>query len=129
MNKIILTLLLSICVLLSADAFGFQASQISRQVGRSIEMRERKCDLAGTRRNSLCNTVSKSRAHTHKVQMVNLQTRKLWWEEGNKFVKLRVTTRTLKTIKKKGLDATAKQYGVNLNKFSMSSGTAKPVAV
>ena len=96
---------------------------------RSIEIRERKCDLAGTRRNSLCNTVSKSRAHTHKVQLVNLQTRKLWWEEGNKFVKLRVTTRTLKQIKKKGLDATAKQYGVNLNKFSMSSGTAKPVAV
>lgn len=96
---------------------------------RSIEMRERKCDIAGTRRNSLCNTVSKSRAHTHKVQMVNLQPRKLWWEEGNKFVKLRVTTRTLKTIKKKGLDATARQYGVNLNKFAMSSGTAKPVAV
>lgn len=87
-------------------------------------MRERKCDLAGTRRNSKAMSVSKSNVHTHKVQKVNLQTRKLWWEEGNKFVKLRVTTRTLKTIKKNGLDATAKLYGVNLNKFAASAGSA-----
>jgi len=87
-------------------------------------MRERKCDITGTRKNTLCNQVSKSNAHTHKVQEVNLQTKKLWWEEGNKFVKLRVTARTLKTIKKKGLNVLAKEYGINLNRFSISSGDA-----
>lgn len=87
-------------------------------------MRERKCDITGTRKNTLCNQVSKSNAHTHKVQNVNLQTRKLWWEEGNKFVKMRLTCRTLKTIKKKGLNTLAKEYGIDLNKFSISSGTA-----
>ena len=87
-------------------------------------MRERKCDLTGARQNSLCNQVSKSNAHTHKVQYVNLQTKKLWWEEGNKFVRIRVTARTLKTIKKKGLNALAKQYSVDLDKFAISSGSA-----
>jgi large subunit ribosomal protein L28 len=87
-------------------------------------MRERKCDLSGTRQNSKCMNVSKSNAHTHRVQNVNLQTRKLWWEEGNKFVKIRISTRTLKTVQKNGLHATAKKYGVDLNKFSISSGNA-----
>jgi len=87
-------------------------------------MRERKCDLAGTRKNSKAMCVSKSNAHTHRVQDVNLQTRRLWWEEGNKFVRIRVSTRTIKTIQKNGLDATAKKFGIDLNKFSLSSGTA-----
>lgn len=87
-------------------------------------MRERKCDISGTRKNSKAMNVSKSVARTHRVQAVNLQTRKLWWEEGNKFVRVRICTRTLKTIQKNGLDATAKKFGVNLNKFAMSGGTA-----
>jgi large subunit ribosomal protein L28 len=92
-------------------------------------MRERKCDLSGTRQNSKCMNVSKSNAHTHRVQNVNLQSRKLWWEEGNKFVKIRISTRTLKTVQKNGLHATAKKYGVDLNKFSLSSGNAPVAAV
>lgn len=87
-------------------------------------MRERKCDLAGTRQNSKAMSVSKSNRHTHRVQYPNLQIRKLWWEEGNKFVRVRVCTRTIKTIQKNGLGATAKKFGVDLNKFSISSGTA-----
>lgn len=94
------------------------------QTRSSLVMRERKCDLAGTRKNSKAMNVSKSHARTHRTQEVNLQTRKLWWEEGNKFVRVRICTRTLKTIQKNGLDATAKKFGVNLNKFAMSGGTA-----
>ena len=85
-------------------------------------MRERKCDITGRRQNSKCMSVSKSNAHTHRVQHVNLQVRKLWWAEGNKFVRVRIAARTIKTITKNGLDATAKKYGVNLNKFAISSG-------
>ena len=68
--------------------------------------------------------VSKSMVHTHRTQAVNLQTKKLFWEEGNKFVKIRVTTRTLKSIAKVGLGKLAKRHGVDLNKFAISSGTA-----
>ena len=113
-----------------------------------LVMRERKCDLAGscplipfillfraltflltgTRKNSKAMSVSKSNAHTHRTQEVNLQTRRLWWEEGNKFVRVRVSTRTIKTIKKLGLNATAKKFGIDLNKFALSSGTAPEAA-
>ena len=40
-----------------------------------------------------------------------------WWAEGNRWVKLRVTTRALKTIQKKGLGAYAKSLGINLAKI------------
>lgn len=104
-----------------ASSFGFAARL--RMNGSVVTMRERKCDLAGTRQNSKCNSVSHSGVRTHRVQYPNLQHRRLWWEEGNKFVRLRITTRTLKTIEKFGLDRTARKYGVDLNKFSLSSGT------
>jgi large subunit ribosomal protein L28 len=53
---------------------------------------------------------------TKKLQQVNLQERRLWWAEGQRFVKLRVSTRALKTIQKKGLGAYARELGVNLAK-------------
>lgn len=85
-------------------------------------MRERACDIAGTRRNK-ANNVSKSNAHTRKFQLVNLQSRKLWWEEGNTFVRLRISTRTLKTIKKNGLHATAAKHGIDLRNFVIVQDT------
>ena len=85
-------------------------------------MRERACDIAGTRRNK-ANSVSKSNAHTRKFQLVNLQTRKLWWPEGDTFIRIRISTRTLKTIKKFGLHATAKKYDIDLSPFAISQDT------
>ena len=114
-------------LLLSNPHFLFPIYSQSRRT--ELVMRERKCDLSGTRQNSKCMNVSKSNAHTHRVQNVNLQTRKLWWEEGNKFVRIRISTRTLKTVQKNGLHATAKKFGVDLNKFSLSSGNAPIAAV
>lgn len=86
-------------------------------------MRERKCDIAGTRRNK-ANAISKSKVHTRRFQLVNLQYKKMWWVEGNAFVRMRISTRTLKTIKKNGLDATAKKHGINLRKFVIDITTA-----
>lgn len=86
-------------------------------------MRERKCDLTGRRKNSKCMNVSNSGARTHREQGINLQERRFWWEEGNKFVRIRIAAKTLRTIKKHGLNKTAKLYGVNLNSFAISSGT------
>lgn len=90
---------------------------------RWLEMRERKCDISGARKNSKAMLISKSDVRTRTTQGVNLQWKKLWWEEGNKYVHVRIAARTLKTIRLKGLDATAKRYGVDLNKFSISYGS------
>lgn len=90
-------------------------------------MRERKCDISGKRRNAKCMNVSKSHARTKKVQNVNLQTKKLWWEEEQKFVRVRIATKTLRTIQKNGLGPTAKKFGVDLDQFAISSGVAPAV--
>lgn len=92
-----------------------------------LEMRERKCDLTGKRRNGKAMAVSKSMRHTHRVQKVNLQWVKLWWEEGHKFVRLRVATKTMRTIHKKGLQAVAKDYDINLHRFAISAGDGPPL--
>ena len=76
----------------------------------------RVCDLTGTRANNGM-AVSHSHIRTKKLQQANLQHRWLWWAEGNKWINLRVTTRALKTIQKKGLGKYAKTLGIDLNKI------------
>ncbi len=76
----------------------------------------RVCDLSGTRANNGM-AVSHSHIRTKKLQQANLQQRKLWWEEGKKWINVRVTTRTLKSIQKKGLNSYAKSKGIDLNKL------------
>jgi|TARA_B100000925_G_scaffold216324_1_gene165444 large subunit ribosomal protein L28 len=61
--------------------------------------------------------VSHSHIRTKKLQQANLQQRRLWWAEGNRWVNLRITTRALKTIQKKGLGAYAKSLGIDLAKI------------
>jgi large subunit ribosomal protein L28 len=58
--------------------------------------------------------VSHSHVRTKKLQQVNLQERRLWWAEGNRFIKLRVSTKALRTIQKKGLGVFARELGINL---------------
>ena len=89
-------------------------------------MHERRCDISGTRKNSKAMSISKFGVRNRRVQEVNLQWRKLWWAEGRRFVKLRLSTRTLKTINKYGLEATARRYKVDLSKFAMSGGIGLP---
>eukprot|EP00897_Mesotaenium_endlicherianum_P008184 jgi/Mesen1/7394/ME000388S06609 len=76
----------------------------------------RVCDLTGRRRNNGYN-VSFSMHKTKKVQEVNLQKKRLWWEEGNRFVKLKISCKALKTVELKGLSQVAKEHGVDLSKF------------
>ena len=76
----------------------------------------RVCELTGSRANNGM-AVSHSHIRTKKLQQVNLQKRRLWWNEGNRWVSLRISTKALKSIQKVGLDKFAKSQGVNLNKF------------
>jgi large subunit ribosomal protein L28 len=60
--------------------------------------------------------VSHAHNRTKKLQQVNLQWKRVWWAEGNRFVRLRLSTKAIKTIELKGIVAMAKAAGVNLNK-------------
>ena len=76
----------------------------------------RVCQLTGKRANNGM-AVSHSHVRTKKLQQVNLQERRLWWAEGKRFIKIRVSTKALKTILKKGLGAYAKELGISLAKI------------
>ena len=76
----------------------------------------RVCDLTGARANNGM-AVSHSHIRTKKLQQVNLQKRRLWWEEGNRWINLRISTRALKSIQKVGLGKFAKSQGIDLKKF------------
>ena len=76
----------------------------------------RKCILTGKRPN-VANKVSHSNIKTKKRQLPNVQTKRLWWAEGNRFVRVRLSTRAMRTIDKKGLQVFADECGVDLNKY------------
>jgi len=76
----------------------------------------RKCQLTGKKANNAF-SVSHSHIRTKRLQHVNLQSKRIWWPEGNRFVKLRVSTKAIKTLEKKGISAMAKEAGIDLNKF------------
>ncbi len=75
----------------------------------------RKCMLTGARPN-VAHQVSHSNIKTKKRQLPNIHTKRIFWAEGNTFVSLRISTRALRTISKKGLGAFAAEQGVDLTK-------------
>uniref|UniRef100_A0A7N0UNX1 Large ribosomal subunit protein bL28c n=1 Tax=Kalanchoe fedtschenkoi TaxID=63787 RepID=A0A7N0UNX1_KALFE len=73
------------------------------------------CPFTGKKSNK-ANKVSFSNHKTTKLQFVNLQYKRVWWEGGKRFLKLRLSTKAIKTIEKNGLDAVAKKAGIDLRK-------------
>ena len=76
----------------------------------------RKCQLTGKKANNAY-AVSHSHRRTKKLQEVNLQWKRVWWSEGNRWVRLRLSTKAIKTLSSKGLAAMAKEAGINLNHY------------
>jgi large subunit ribosomal protein L28 len=70
-------------------------------------------DFTGKRRMRARN-VSHSNIKTPRWQNVNVQRRRLWVPELNRFVTLKLTTRDLRTIDKVGVVEYAKRHGVRL---------------
>jgi large subunit ribosomal protein L28 len=76
----------------------------------------RQCQLTGKKANNAY-AVSHSHRRTKKLQEVNLQWKRIWWAEGNRWVKLRLSTKAIKTLEHKSLSAFAKEAGIDLNRF------------
>ncbi len=75
----------------------------------------RRCQLTGKKANNAF-AVSHSHRRTKRLQQVNLQWKRIWWEEGNRWVRLRLSTKAIKTLEKKSLSSFAKEIGLDLNK-------------
>lgn len=76
----------------------------------------RVCDLTGKKANNAY-AISHSHRRTKKLQQANLQMKRVWWPQGKRWVKLRLSTKAIKTLEKKGIHAMAKEAGIDLNKF------------
>ena len=76
----------------------------------------RRCDLTGKKANNAY-ALSHSHRRTKKLQQVNLQTKRVWWPQGKRWVKLRLSTKAIKTLEHKGIEAMAKEAGINLNHY------------
>lgn len=73
----------------------------------------RKCSLTGKRRN-VGMQVSHSHIRTKKVQLPNIQSKRLWLEDESRFVRVRLSTRALRTVTLKGLNTWMREAGVTL---------------
>lgn len=76
----------------------------------------RRCQLTGKKANNAF-TISHSHRRTKKLQQVNLQWKRVWWPEGKRWVRLRLSTKAIKTLEHKGIQAMAKEAGINLNHY------------
>ena len=73
----------------------------------------RRCDLTGKRPN-VANKVSHSNVKTKKRQLPNLQTKRIWFAEAEQFVTLKLSTRALRTLRKKTLGEFLRDEGLSL---------------
>ena len=76
----------------------------------------RRCQITGKKANNAM-AVSHSHRRTHKLQQPNLQWKRVWWPQGNRWVRLKLSTKAIKTLEKKGINTMAKEAGLDLNKF------------
>lgn len=74
------------------------------------------CKLTGKRPNT-ANKVSHSNIKTKKRQLPNIQTKRIWYEKEQRFVKLRLSTRALRTLRKKSLEEFAREAGLDLSRY------------
>merc|ERR1719387_3476673 len=85
------------------------------KINASIKAGGKRDMFTGQRRNK-ARKISFSNKKSRKWQEVNIQKQKIFWPEGQRLVKLRISSRTIRTIEKKGLSVVAKAAGVNLLK-------------
>ena len=76
----------------------------------------RVCPLTGKRPN-VANKVSHSNIKTKKRQLPNLQTKRIWCESQNRFIKLRLSTRAIRTLRRMTIEDFARKNGLDLAKL------------
>merc|ERR1719171_1450624 len=100
----------ALATLLLAGAPAIRGSHLGDAACRSADPVMKKiCTMTGKKANRKAFIVTFSHKRNHKVQEVNLQMKRFWWPEQQKTVRMKVATSTMRTIRKNGLDATAKK--------------------
>lgn len=74
----------------------------------------RKCSITG-KRPLVGNNVSHANNKTKRRQMPNLQYKRIFDEESGQMVRVRLSTKALKTVTRKGLMPYLREQGLTLN--------------
>lgn len=72
----------------------------------------RVCELTGKRRN-VANNVSHAHNKTKKVQQPNLQWKRLYVPEEERWIRMRLSTRAIRNINRMGLEVYCRKLGVD----------------
>lgn len=80
------------------------------------------CQVTG-RRTQRGNNVSHANNKTRRSFVPNLHYRRFWVASENRWVRLRVSTRGLRTIDKKGIDAVLKEIRARSTRGTKARGT------
>ena len=83
---------------------------------RRLEM-SRKCDLNPKKKPLTGNRVSHAHNKTKMRQLPNLHKKRFFVPSLNRFVTLKVSADTMRTIDKLGIESFAKRQGINLSAF------------
>lgn len=74
----------------------------------------RRCQITGTGPMS-GNNVSHANNRTRRRFLPNLQKKKVWLPEENKWITIRITTKAMKTLDKLGLKKMLKKYSAKIS--------------
>ena len=70
-------------------------------------------------------TVSFSHIRNKKLQGANLQYKRVYWPEQQRYIRLRISTNALKTINKVGLEKMAERAGLDLMSLAYTDADPK----
>jgi len=74
----------------------------------------RRCQISG-KQTGHGNSISHSHIRSKRTFKINLITKKVFIADENRFVKLKMSARMLKTLNNKGVKSLMKKYGQNLS--------------
>ncbi|AFZ79627.1 60S ribosomal protein L28, putative [Theileria equi strain WA] len=98
--------------------------KITKVPTQAIKLPNRRCMLLGKMDNSSARKISHSGIRTHKKQKLNLHWKRIWHPGKGYFVRLKITMRALKTIKRLGIEEAARRFHLNINDPKLFAGYA-----
>ena len=81
-----------------------------------------KCQLTGKKR-MVANSVSHAHNKTKRVQNPNIQRKRIWVPEENTFVRLKVSTRALRTVTRVGMYEFIRKNNLTFKEFGLQGPT------
>eukprot|EP00371_Babesia_bovis_P001577 XP_001610224.1 50S ribosomal subunit protein L28 [Babesia bovis T2Bo] len=98
--------------------------KVSGTPTKRIKLPARRCMILGKMDNTKARNISHSGKKSHDPQRLNLQTKRIWCASKGYYVRLRISMRGLKTIKRLGLEEAARRFNLNLNNPKLFAGYA-----